>query len=170
MLQAGEDAALGVEALVLAHGAGLQELDRGLLFETSVAASRLEDLSHAAPANTPDELPWTEPQRADRRVGYRLLRGRLGGLRQEAAHRCGGVQQAFQLRAQLGLASIVVLQRVFALLGRQVEQAIQLSVEAGWLPPVRVLHRRAPQALPARCTMCRLSGTLTRWPHHPRSL
>jgi hypothetical protein len=34
------------------------------------------------------------------------------------------------------------MQRVFALLGRQVEQAIQLSVETGWLPLVRVLHRR----------------------------
>jgi hypothetical protein len=131
MLQPSQDAALRVEALVLADGTDLQELDCGMLLEASVAAPSLEDLAHAAAANAPDELPWTEPHCAGRRVECRLVRGRLGGLRQEAAHRSGGVQEAFQLRAQPGLAGLVVMQRVFALLGRQVEQAIQLSVETG---------------------------------------
>src|SRR6185312_484979 len=143
VLQASQDAALGVESLVLGHRAGLQELDRGMLRETSVAAPRLEDLPHAAAANTAAEPPRPDPLFARRRVAYRLVRGRLGGLRQKAAHGAGGMQQALQLGAQLGVVVVVVMQGMFALLGRQIEQAIQLSVETGWLPLVGVLHRNA---------------------------
>ncbi len=118
----------------------MQELDGGTLLEAAVAAPRLENLPHATASDTATELPGADLQDARRNVLCGVLRGRLGGLGEEAPHGCGRAEQALQLRTQLGLVLIVVLQSVFALLERQVEQAIQLSIETGrWLSG-RILH------------------------------
>ena len=82
MLEARQDAALGVEALELGDRPGVQELDGGALFEAAVGAPSLEDLTHAAAADAPDELPWTEPQCAPETSGsVRPSVGRAGCAR-----------------------------------------------------------------------------------------
>ena len=79
MLETRQDASLGVEALVLADRADVQELDCGALLEGAVAAASFENRAHAAAADVSDEVPGAEPQRARRGIERRLFR-RLGGL------------------------------------------------------------------------------------------
>ena len=148
MLETRQDASFGVEALVLADRADVQELDSGALFEGAVAAASFENRAHAAAADVSERGCQGPSRSAFGAASSAASSGRLGGLPQEAAHGRGSAQQAIELRAQVWLVTIIVAQRMLRAAWATYRAGDPTQSRAGLIAPRLNLallrsHRRA---------------------------
>ena len=126
MLERGEDAALGGEALVAepAGEVGADPLHRHHLVEGAVGAPRAPDRAHAAGADLGLEPPRPDPLRRGRAApgGGDPLHRALG---EEPPAVGGGLVHATELRGELRVGESDPLERRGPLLRRQLEQVAE---------------------------------------------